>query len=482
MKAVAGRLRLDLAQYRELAAFASSAPTSTRRRRRSWRAAERMTEILKQDQYQPLPVEKQVVIIFAGDERLPRRARRWPTAARYEKELVRLARARPRRRCCARSRRRRTSRASCTRASSRPRSTEFAARLRAEREGLAGAERSMPALIDIRRRIRSVKSTQQITKAMKMVSAAKLRRAQEAMFAARPYARKMMEVLELRSPRAPRATRTRCSSSATARRTLLVVITADKGLCGGVQRQHRPRGAAASWPSDSTARVELALVGRKGRDFFRRREVRIRSEQRGRLLGRCATRRRAALAARARWTPSPRHEVDEVYLVYNEFKSVIQQRLVVERLLPIERHALRPQEPAMDYIYEPDAAGDLRRAAAQARRGAGLAGAARVGGGRARRAHDGDGRGHEQRERDDRPPDAVHEQGAPGRDHQGDHRGRLGRGRAARRESRKNAMAQANVGRVVQVIGPVVDVEFRGPAARRSTTPSASRTTAPAAA
>ena len=207
----------------------------------------------------------------------------------------------------------------------------------------------MPALVDIRRRIRSVKSTQQITKAMKMVSAAKLRRAQEAMFAARPYARKMMEVLNSLASRANPEAHPLLQDRGSGK-VLLVVITGDKGLCGAFNANiirtavrfiaERPAGA-----------VELALVGRKGRDFFRRRTIRVRSEQVGLFstLRYSAARELATELMRA-FTAG---EADQVYLVYNEFKSVIQQRIVIDRLLPIERHVLRPQEPALDHLYEP---------------------------------------------------------------------------------------------------------------------------------
>ncbi len=208
----------------------------------------------------------------------------------------------------------------------------------------------MPALIDIRRRIRSVKSTQQITKAMKMVSAAKLRRAQEAMFAARPYARKMMEVLNSLASRAESDAHPLLEQHTTSGKTLLVVITADKGLCGAFNA-NIVRTASRFLAERERGSVDLALVGRKGRDFFRRREVRIRSEQVGVFSAlRYATARALAAELVAAFT---RQEVDEIFLVYNEFKSVIQQRLVVDRLLPIARHALRPQEPTMDYLYEP---------------------------------------------------------------------------------------------------------------------------------
>ena len=207
----------------------------------------------------------------------------------------------------------------------------------------------MPALIDIRRRIRSVRNTEQITKAMKMVSAAKLRRAQEAMFAARPYARKMMEVLNSLASRAESDAHPLLEQRERGR-TLLVVITADKGLCGAFNA-NIVRTASRFLAEREQGSTELALVGRKGRDFFRRREVKIRSEQLGVFSAlRYATARTLAAELVLAFT---RHEVDEVYLVYNEFKSVIQQRVVVERLLPIERRELHPAEPALDYIYEP---------------------------------------------------------------------------------------------------------------------------------
>jgi F-type H+-transporting ATPase subunit gamma len=211
----------------------------------------------------------------------------------------------------------------------------------------------MPALIDIRRRIRSVKSTQQITKAMKMVSAAKLRRAQEAMFAARPYARKMMEVLNGVASRAAPDAHPLLQERGHDK-VLLVVITADKGLCGAFNA-NIIRTATRFLADRRDGEVELALVGRRARDFFRRRAVKIRSERVGVFQ---ALRYQAARElAQELITAFTKGEADQVFLVYNEFKSVIQQRLVIDRLLPIERHALRPQEASLDYLYEPEPAG-----------------------------------------------------------------------------------------------------------------------------
>jgi F-type H+-transporting ATPase subunit gamma len=211
----------------------------------------------------------------------------------------------------------------------------------------------MPALIDIRRRIRSVRSTQQITKAMKMVSAAKLRRAQEAMFAARPYARKMMEVLNSMASRATPDAHPLLQERGH-EKVLLVVITADKGLCGAFNA-NIIRTAGRFLADRKDGAVELALVGRKGRDFFRRRAVKVRSARVGVFQAlRYQAARELAQELMQSFTSG---EADQVFLVYNEFKSVIQQRLVIDRLLPIERHALHAQEPSLDYLYEPEPAG-----------------------------------------------------------------------------------------------------------------------------
>jgi F-type H+-transporting ATPase subunit gamma len=210
----------------------------------------------------------------------------------------------------------------------------------------------MPALIDIRRRIRSVKNTQQITKAMKMVSAAKLRRAQEAIFAARPYARKMQEVLNSLASRAEPSAHPLLWRRGE-ERVLLVVITADKGLCGGFNANIQRRGVRFLEEQDGQGHhPALELVGRKGRDFFRRRKWEVRGEHVG--VFQPLTYAFAQTLARRLMELFINNAVDEIYLLYNEFKSVIQQRVVVEQLLPIPRPAFDPQEPALDYVYEPE--------------------------------------------------------------------------------------------------------------------------------
>jgi F-type H+-transporting ATPase subunit gamma len=209
----------------------------------------------------------------------------------------------------------------------------------------------MPALIDIRRRIRSVKNTQQITKAMKMVSAAKLRRAQEAVFAARPYARKMQEVLNSLASRADPGVHPLLWRRGE-QRQLLVVVTADKGLCGGFNANILRQ--AMRFLDERQGRgheVTLELVGRKGRDFFRRRRFPIRAEHVGVFTPLNFT--FAQRLARDLIDAFVNNQVDEIHLLYNEFKSVIQQKIVVETLLPIPRQAFDPREPALDYVYEP---------------------------------------------------------------------------------------------------------------------------------
>jgi F-type H+-transporting ATPase subunit gamma len=137
-------------------------------------------------------------------------------------------------------------------------------------------------------------------------------------------------------------------------KVLLVVITADKGLCGAFNA-NIIRTATRFLADRKEGDVELALVGRKSRDFFRRRAVKVRSERVGAFQAlRYQTARELARELMEAFTGG---EADQVFLVYNEFKSVIQQRLVIDRLLPIERHALRPQEPSLDYLYEPEPAG-----------------------------------------------------------------------------------------------------------------------------
>ncbi|RZP28471.1 ATP synthase F1 subunit gamma [bacterium] len=213
----------------------------------------------------------------------------------------------------------------------------------------------MPSLIDLRRRIRAVKNTEQITKAMKTVSASKLRRAQERIMGARPFAREMQRVLQGLSTGIdvvshPLLTPPDPGASAPA---LLVVITADKGLCGGFNSALLRR--ATAYVQDADNEVALALVGRKGRDFFRRRKIDVRYEEINIFNDlRYSHAQAVAEMAIQQFTSN---QVSSVQLLYNEFKSVIQQDVVVEQLLPIPR--LTPSEDETEvlaeYLFEPSA-------------------------------------------------------------------------------------------------------------------------------
>jgi F-type H+-transporting ATPase subunit gamma len=215
----------------------------------------------------------------------------------------------------------------------------------------------MPSLIDIRRRIRAVRSTQQITKAMKMVSASKLRRAQERIMNARPFARQMLRVLNDLATRGDPSAHPLLAirdENAPGAKTLLIVVTADKGLAGSFNTNiiKKAAGFIAANPERD---ISLGLVGRKGRDFFARRGFRVRYELIG-LFQKLSFEHGQAIAREA-IDAFIGGEVDAVYLVYNEFKSVIQQRVVQERLLPIPRLEIEEAgtDPlaGVDYLYEP---------------------------------------------------------------------------------------------------------------------------------
>ena len=206
----------------------------------------------------------------------------------------------------------------------------------------------MPNILDIRRRIRSVKNTQQITKAMKMVSAAKLRRAQERVMSARPYAQKILSVLNSLVTRSEGQTHPLLEDRG-GERIQVVVITADKGLCGAFNSNIIK--AAQSFIGEHRHRqVTLNCVGRKGRDFFRKGSLPLAHEAVN-IFARLEISHAKRISATLIEEFSSK-EVDAVYLVYNEFKSVIQQRIVVEQLLPIQKMAGSEEASLIDYIYE----------------------------------------------------------------------------------------------------------------------------------
>lgn len=218
----------------------------------------------------------------------------------------------------------------------------------------------MANLLDIRRRIKSVKNTQQITKAMKMVSAAKLKRAQERAVSARPFATKMAEVLTGLASHAGEDFHHPLLDARGDERYLLVLVTADKGLAGAFNA-NLTKAAQAFINEHADKSVEILAVGRKGRDFFRRRGSEIVGEYVG-MTGKGRIDHAEALEVARdvmrRFTEDP--ALDKVFIIFNEFRSVISQRVVVEQLLPVSREeedaAEEPdasrQQTFVEYVYE----------------------------------------------------------------------------------------------------------------------------------
>jgi F-type H+-transporting ATPase subunit gamma len=217
----------------------------------------------------------------------------------------------------------------------------------------------MPSLLDIRRRVRAVKSTQQITKAMKMVAASRLRRAQERIQHARPFAVQMRRVLNSLAARVDPSVHPLLDDRAVPKaggRALLLVVTADRGLCGSFNTNVIK--ASGNFITESAGRqVALGLIGRRGRDFFARRGFEVRYEQVNLFAHlKYENAQEIAAAAIAAFTNG---EVDSVYLAFNEFRSVMVQHVVVEQVLPIPRTAFTADAgeraaPPTDYLYEPE--------------------------------------------------------------------------------------------------------------------------------
>src|SRR5574340_896062 len=183
----------------------------------------------------------------------------------------------------------------------------------------------MPSLIDLRRRIRAVKSTQQITKAMKMIAASRLRRAQERALSARPFAAGMLRVLNDVASRVDPSVHPLLQERPEGGRTLLIVITSDRGLCGSFNSNTIK--AAGGFIASSGHEVTLGLVGRKGRDFFVRRGFHVAFEHVN-IFQRVKYEDAQAIA-RAAIEDFTTGAVNRVFLAFNEFKSVLQQRVVV---------------------------------------------------------------------------------------------------------------------------------------------------------
>src|SRR3989440_3132553 len=213
----------------------------------------------------------------------------------------------------------------------------------------------MANLLDIRRRIKSVKNTQQITKAMKMVSAAKLKRAQDRVINARPFANKMADVLADLASQTTEDFHHPLLDARGDEKYLVVLVTADKGLCGAFNA-NLIKAAQAFVKQNAGKTIEFLTIGRKGRDFYRRR-ANVVGEYIG-LTGKGRVEFSEALEVAhdiiKRFTED--EEIDKAFVIYNEFKSVLQQRVVVEQLLPVSNQAAVDSEESVatrvDYIYE----------------------------------------------------------------------------------------------------------------------------------
>jgi F-type H+-transporting ATPase subunit gamma len=217
----------------------------------------------------------------------------------------------------------------------------------------------MASLLDMRRRIKSVKNTQQITKAMKMVAAAKLRRAQDAVVAARPFSQKMAEVLGNLSANAGDFSHPLLDQRGD-ENYLIVLVSADKGLCGGFNT-NLMKAAQVFIKKNPDKKFEMMPVGRKARDFFKRREMQFVEEYIGvTAKARVEYAEAKEIADKVIKTFVEDTSIDKVFLVFAEFKTVLSQNIVTEQLLPIV-HAEESESEAKisssaEYIYEQPAA------------------------------------------------------------------------------------------------------------------------------
>jgi len=206
----------------------------------------------------------------------------------------------------------------------------------------------MPNVRDIRRRIRSAKNIQQITRAMKFVSAARLRKAQDRVIAARPYARQMLAVLNSLATRVPEQSHPLLAVRGD-EKIELVVISADRGLCGAYNT-NIIRQAMEFLNRHSDRKVDLNILGKRARDFFRRRSFSVRHEAIN-VLQKPSFADAAAIAKDLidEFTSGAK---DQIWLLYNEFKSVVQQRVAIEPLLPIKRIEHPDDAGRLDYLYD----------------------------------------------------------------------------------------------------------------------------------
>jgi len=217
----------------------------------------------------------------------------------------------------------------------------------------------MPSLQALRRKIAAFRNTQKITKAMKMVAAAKLKRSQDRILAARPYAHKMRGVLGNVSQRVNRFAHPLLQKRE-GKRIEVLVVTSDRGLCGGFNGNIVRRTSEFLRQCDARGvSVTLSIVGRKGRDYFRRRSWTIRQEWTG-VFDKLSFEHAIDIGGDLT-DHFVKGAFDELYVVYNEFKSAIQQRVIIEKVFPIDVHAEFGVAQAEgttggSYLYEPDEA------------------------------------------------------------------------------------------------------------------------------
>ena len=215
----------------------------------------------------------------------------------------------------------------------------------------------MATLLDFRRRIRSIKNTQQITRAMKFVAAARLRRAQDRVIAARPYADQILKVLRSAMARGEQAVNHPLLAVRPEKRLMVVVVSADRGLCGAFNTNVL-RKVSEFLKANQGKEVQFVAVGKRGRDALRRLRFPIVAELFNVSMSvQFSHAKEIAELAVQKYTTE---EIDAVYLIYNEFKNVIVQRMIVTRLLPVEREAVsappgaaeRNAGASVDYIYQ----------------------------------------------------------------------------------------------------------------------------------
>ncbi|HLY60505.1 MAG TPA: ATP synthase F1 subunit gamma [Terriglobia bacterium] len=206
----------------------------------------------------------------------------------------------------------------------------------------------MANVLDIRRRIRSVKNTQQITRAMKMVAAARLRRAQERVLNARPYANQMLTLLGSLTARVEQRVHPLLQERPI-KNILLVLVSGDKGLAGAFNT-NLIRATQNYLAEHGDQKVSMIAVGRKGRDFYRKRSFPMVSDY-ANIFSRLEI-SHAEEIAKTIIDLYTKCEVDAVDFIYNESKSIMVQRLTVERYLPIKPMKPREGEVLIDYIYE----------------------------------------------------------------------------------------------------------------------------------